>query len=81
MPRDKDSGANNIFYGPKGKIYVNRGVLKSEPAEIIKQPIGAKDVHLYRSTNHHDDWLACVKSGKLPICDVEIGQGVRMDRW
>jgi hypothetical protein len=61
------------FYGQKGKIFVNRGVLKSEPADIIKQPIGAKDVRLYRSGNHHDDWLACVKSGKLPICDVEIG--------
>jgi predicted dehydrogenase len=61
------------FYGEKGKIYVTRGKLTSDPGEIIKEPLGDKDVHLYRSKNHHQDWLDCIKSGKLPICDVEIG--------
>ena len=61
------------FYGEKGKIYVTRGKLTSEPGEIIKEPIGDKDVRLYASKNHHQDWLDCIKTGKLPICDVEIG--------
>ena len=25
------------------------------------------------SKNHHANWLDCIKSRKLPICDVEIG--------
>jgi predicted dehydrogenase len=61
------------FIGEQGSIYVNRGKLESNPAEIIAQPLGEKDVHLYRSKNHLDDWYQCIKSRKLPICDVEIG--------
>jgi hypothetical protein len=30
-------------------------------------------VHLYKSTNHLQDFLSCVRSRKKPICDVEIG--------
>src|SRR5262249_30534231 len=62
-----------LFLGADGAIQVNRGKLASKPAEIIKQPIGDKDVHLYKSPGHQRDWLDCVKSRKRPIADVEIG--------
>jgi predicted dehydrogenase len=61
------------FIGEKGRIHVNRGRLESDPPEIIKQPIGEDDVHLYVSNNHMGNWLDCIKSRKLPICDVAIG--------
>jgi predicted dehydrogenase len=61
------------FIGSDGKIFVNRGYLASEPADIIKQPLGDKDVHLYKSPGHQRDWLNCVSSRKRPICDVEVG--------
>lgn len=68
-----DIPMGTTFIGEKGQIYVNRGVLKSDPGDIIKQPIGDDDVHLYKSGNHHQDFLECIKSRELPICDVEIG--------
>lgn len=61
------------FEGEGGTIHVNRGVLVSTPDEIIKKPLAENDVHLYVSKSHSDDWLECIKSRKLPICDVEIG--------
>ncbi len=61
------------FEGDKGTIHVNRGVLESTPVEIIKEKLGEKDVQLYVSGNHHGNLLDCIKSRKLPICDVEIG--------
>ena len=61
------------FIGEKGQIYVNRGKLESNPGEIIKEPLKETDVHLYASGNHHKNWLDCIKSRKLPICDAEIG--------
>jgi predicted dehydrogenase len=61
------------FIGPDGEITVNRGKLSSKPEEIIKQPLGEKDVHLYKSPGHQRDWLNCVRDRKRPICDVEIG--------
>ena len=30
-------------------------------------------MQLYVSKNHHANWLDCIKSRELPICDVEIG--------
>src|SRR5207237_8290121 len=62
-----------VFVGSGGRIQVNRGKLSSDPADIIKQPLGENDVHLYKSPGHQRDWLNCVKSRKRPICDVEIG--------
>lgn len=61
------------FEGEKGSIFVTRGKLESTPPEIIKQALKDSDVHLYASDNHHRDWLACMRSRKLPICDAEIG--------
>jgi predicted dehydrogenase len=61
------------FEGEKGTMHVDRGALTSEPGDIVKEPLGEGDVHLYAATNHHANWLECIKSRKLPICDVEIG--------
>lgn len=61
------------FEGDEGSIYVDRGKLSSDPAEIVKEPLGEKDVRLYASKNHDDNWYQCIKDRKLPICDVAVG--------
>jgi predicted dehydrogenase len=61
------------FEGEKGTLHVDRGSLTSDPGDIVKEPLGNNDVHLYPSNNHHTNWLDCIKSRKLPICDGEIG--------
>ena len=62
-----------VFVGEKGKVCVDRGRIKTDPEEIGKEPIGEKDIHLYKSRNHYQDWVNCMRSRKKPICDVEIG--------
>jgi len=71
----KEVPLGTTFIGSEGRIYVNRGKLQSTPADIIQKPLSASDVHLYEnpSEDHHENFLDCVKSRKLPICDVEIG--------
>jgi predicted dehydrogenase len=61
------------FVGTKGIIEVNRGYFKTWPESIGKEPIGPNDIHLYESNNHQQNWLDCVRSRRLPICDVAIG--------
>ncbi len=61
------------FIGEKGSIYVTRGNIESDPESILEEPLKETDVHLYESKNHHQNWLDCIKSRKLPICDVAIG--------
>lgn len=61
------------FVGTKGRVFVDRKKLTSDPEEIAKEPLTENDVKLYVSSNHRQNFLDCIKSRKLPICDVEIG--------
>ena len=47
--------------------------LTSEPESIVKEPLGEKDVHLFKSPGHHRNWLECIRSRERPVADVEIG--------
>ena len=62
-----------LFVGEDGWIHVGRrGYLKSFPAEIVEQPSDGAEGDRPASS-HHQDWLECIKTRKLPACDVAIG--------
>jgi len=61
------------FEGQDGLIYVTRGKLECTVPEVLKEPLGPNEVHLYESKNHILNWFDCIKSRKLPIADVAIG--------
>ncbi len=61
------------FTGENGWIFVSRGEIKASNPDILKIELGTDDVRLYRSDNHHMNWLDCIVSRERPICDVEIG--------
>ncbi|MFN9720615.1 MAG: Gfo/Idh/MocA family protein [Planctomycetota bacterium] len=62
------------FVGTKGSIYVNRGKLVAEPVELETTPLNGPELtQLYRSKDHTQNFLDCIRSRELPICDVEIG--------
>lgn len=61
------------FEGTDGTIHVSRDVLEVKPEKLGDEPLTASDVHLYESKDHHGNWLDCIHSRKLPICDVAIG--------
>ncbi len=69
----KDVPSGTTFIGTEGKIHVNRGKLSSDPADILKQPLADSDAHLHPSGSHKGNFVACIKTGERPICDVEIG--------
>jgi predicted dehydrogenase len=65
--------ADCVFVGENGTIRASRGKIESDPAEILKTPIGDKEWHCYPSSNHRRNWVECVRSRKQPICTAEIG--------
>ena len=72
--QQKDIPGGATFIGTEGSIHVTRKKIVSEPKEIVTEPqFGPQDVHLDPSGNHHKNFLDCMKSRELPICDVEIG--------
>ena len=63
-----------VFVGTKGTVTVNRGKLVTDPVDLAKTPLDAAELtQLYRSTDHTKNFLDCMQSRELPICDVEIG--------
>jgi predicted dehydrogenase len=63
-----------VFVGEKGKVCVDRGRFQTDPAEIgAGYKPGSLPIKLYKSDNHLADFLACVRSRRRPICDVEVG--------
>lgn len=62
-----------VFFGERGQLHIGRGVLKSDPEEIVKTPLADHEVHLPESPGHHRNWLDSIGSRELPVADVEMG--------
>jgi len=61
------------WYGESGKwIYVKRGKLEANPASVLKEVIGPDEIKLYRSRDHKQNFLDCVKSRKETIAPAEV---------
>jgi len=67
-----------LFEGSDGKVEVNRGHLRTEPAELRSLALKPNDIRLHQAPEgswrgNTRDWLACIRSRERPLCDVEIG--------
>jgi predicted dehydrogenase len=62
-----------VFVGENGKVCVDRGKFKAEPESLAADPIPENGLHLYKSRNHQQDFVQCIRSRQKPICDVEVG--------
>ncbi len=69
---DKAIQGGTRFIGEKGWIFVNRGVLKASDKAILGE-VSKDALKADASSDHHKNWLDCIKSGKLPVADAEIG--------
>ena len=56
---------------PTGSNGAHSPLTASNPA-ILKSQIGSDEIHLYKSTDHHRNWLECIRSRQATICTVEI---------
>ena len=61
------------FIGTHGLIYVDRGIIESQPAGILKDPLGKDAKQVYHATDHRGNWLECIRNRKEPICPAEVG--------
>lgn len=84
--KEKPNGV--LFTGTEGWIFVSRGAYKasandpttagaskalqaSDP-KILTSVIGEDEVHLYRSSDHHGNWLESVRTRKQNITPAEV---------
>ena len=74
MTHEKWDWSNAIlFTGTEGEIRVQRKKIETTPASLKDKVIGEKEKHVYKSENHHKDFLQAMRTRSKPICDVEVG--------
>jgi predicted dehydrogenase len=61
------------FEGSRGRIFVSRERLFSEPEHLIKYAGGKDFVRLYYSRDHRRNFLDCVRSRKRTAAPAEVG--------
>ena len=66
-------GMGTMWKGTNGWIHVTRGGLKASDENILKEKIGKNETPLYKSTNHRQNFIDCVRSRKETIAPVETG--------
>lgn len=65
-------GGGATWYGEKGWINVDRGKLIASDPNILKEVIGENEIHLYKSENHWQNFIDCVRSRRETIAPIEV---------
>ena len=61
------------FEGTDGWLWVNRGEMEASDEAIYKTPLPDNAERVYASSDHMGNFFDCVRSRKLPICEVAVG--------
>jgi len=60
------------FEGSDGWVFVRRGSIDAYPKSLLNSTIGPDEIHLYKSDDHKQDFLNCVKARSEPVAPAEI---------
>ena len=58
--------------GTDGWVWVDRGGIDAHPKELLNSRIGPDEIHLYKSTDHMLNFLACMRTRELTITPIEV---------
>jgi len=64
-----------LFEGSEGSVFT-RGGVEATPADLLRETIGPREVHLYESIQQERNFLDCVKSRRRTICPAEVAHRV-----
>ena len=65
-------GMGVLFEGSDGWIWVDREGFDASPKSLLTSAIGPNEIHLYRSDDHHQNFLDCVRSRKETITPARV---------
>ncbi|MGH2270596.1 Gfo/Idh/MocA family protein [Anaerohalosphaeraceae bacterium U12dextr] len=66
-------GMGTVWYGDQGWIHVDRGDrLDASDPKILQEKIGPEEIRLYKSSNHQQNFIDCVKSRRETITPARI---------
>jgi len=70
-------GHGILFLGSEGWVHVDRGGWDAEPKSLLETKPGANDLQLFRSDNHHGNFIDAIKKRAQPAAPID--SAVRTD--
>ena len=58
--------------GEKGKVWISRGGLKTEPESLKLEKFGPDEIQLYDSRSHAGNYIECVRTRKPTVAPAEV---------
>jgi len=65
-------GMGTCWYSQTGWIHVNRGGIWASDDKTLREKIGPNEIRLYKSENHHRNFIDCVKTRRPTIAPAEV---------
>jgi predicted dehydrogenase len=62
-----------LFEGTQGWVYVKRRVIDAQPKSLLTSQISPTEIRLYKSNNHKQNFLECIRTRSETVAPVEIG--------
>ncbi len=69
------TGADTLgvrFEGSEGWVFVNRGRIDAQPKSLLNSVIGPDEIQLYKSDDHKQDFLDCVRTRSRTVAPVDV---------
>ncbi len=70
-------GHGVMFLGTEGWVHVDREKMDAEPKSLLKATIGPNETQLFKSNNHHVNFIDAVKGRTKPAAPIDVA--VRSD--
>jgi len=70
-------GHGVMFLGAEGWVHVDREKMDAGPKSLLKATIGPNELHLFKSDNHHANFIDAVKGRTRPAAPIDVA--VRSD--
>src|ERR1022692_3899813 len=67
-----DARRGVTWYGDEGWIWVDRSGIDAQPRSVLMSHIRPDEIRLGRSTNHHRQFLECVKSRRRTLAPPDV---------
>jgi len=61
-----------LWEGEHGWVWVDRGGIDAKPKALLDEVIAPNETQLYRSRDHHGNFLDCVRSRSTTITPIEV---------
>ena len=65
-------GHGVMFIGTEGWVHVDRRKLDANPQSLIKEKVGPNEINLFKSDNHHVNFIDAVKGKTQPAAPIDI---------